>query len=93
MRIFEARWFFSISGLRGVLRAKPRREPWKAYKDKEVVFLGVDIQDTKKDARGFIKEFGITYMNGRDGTGRVAIDYGVWGIPDDFHRSTGTDYL
>jgi cytochrome c biogenesis protein CcmG/thiol:disulfide interchange protein DsbE len=57
---------------------------WKQYKEQGVVFLGVDIQDKEEDARAFIQEFGITYMNGRDDTGRIAIDYGVWGIPETF---------
>jgi cytochrome c biogenesis protein CcmG, thiol:disulfide interchange protein DsbE len=57
---------------------------WKKYKDRGVVFLGVNIQDKEEDARGFLKEFGITYMNGRDETGKIAIDYGVWGIPETF---------
>ena len=36
------------------------------YKDRGVVFVGVDIQDTEEDARAFMKEFGITYPNGQD---------------------------
>lgn len=57
---------------------------WKRYKDKDVVFVGVNIQDNEKDARAFIKEFGITYVNGRDLSKRVSVDYGVWGIPETF---------
>lgn len=57
---------------------------WQQYKDRDVVFLGVDIQDTEGDARAFLKEFGITYLNGRDASGKIAIDYGVWGIPETF---------
>jgi cytochrome c biogenesis protein CcmG/thiol:disulfide interchange protein DsbE len=57
---------------------------WQKYKDRDVVFLGVNIQDNEKDARAFMKEFGITYLNGRDESGKVAIDYGVWGIPETF---------
>lgn len=57
---------------------------WKRYKDKDVVFLGVNIQDKEQDARAFIEEFGITYLNGRDLSGKVSVDYGVWGIPETF---------
>ena len=64
--------------------AKALEETWKKYKDRGVIFLGIDIQDTEKDARAFIQEFEITYMNGRDDTGKIAIDYGVWGIPETF---------
>ena len=57
---------------------------WQTYKDKDVVFVGVDIQDKEPDARAFIKEFGITYPNGWDVSGKVAVNYGVWGIPETF---------
>lgn len=57
---------------------------WQSFKDKEVVFVGVDIQDKEPDARAFLKEFGITYPNGWDESGKVAVNYGVWGIPETF---------
>jgi cytochrome c biogenesis protein CcmG/thiol:disulfide interchange protein DsbE len=57
---------------------------WQRYKNRDVVFLGVNIQDREEDARAFMKEFGITYLNGRDESGKIAIDYGVWGIPETF---------
>lgn len=62
---------------------------WERYQDKDVVFLGVNIQDKEKDARAFIKEFGITYPNGRDPSRRVSIDYGTWGIPETFFLDRG----
>ena len=57
---------------------------WQKYKERGVVFIGVNIQDKEEDARAFMKEFGITYLNGRDESGKIAIDYGVWGIPETF---------
>ena len=57
---------------------------WQRYKDGAVVFVGVNIQDKEEDARAFMKEFGITYLNGPDDIGKIAIDYGVWGIPEIF---------
>jgi len=57
---------------------------WQRVKDQDVIFLGIDIQDTEEDARAFLKEFNVTYPNGRDASGKVAIDYGVWGIPETF---------
>ena len=67
-------------------RAEARllEQSWQRYKDQGVVFLGVDIQDTEEAARRFIQEFGITYMNGRDPKNRIAIDFGVYGIPETF---------
>ncbi len=64
--------------------AKTLEAAWQRYKDREVVFLGIDIQDTEQDARAFLKEFGITYLNARDESGKVAIEYGVCGIPETF---------
>lgn len=57
---------------------------WQKVKDSDVVFLGIDIQDTEEDARAYLREFNITYPNGRDLSGKAAVDYGVWGIPETF---------
>ena len=64
--------------------ARDLEAAWQRIKDSGVVFLGVDIQDTEEDARAYLKEFNVTYPNGRDLTGKVAVDYGVWGIPETF---------
>jgi cytochrome c biogenesis protein CcmG, thiol:disulfide interchange protein DsbE len=64
--------------------ARALEEAWQKYKDRDVVFVGVNIQDKEEDARAFLKEFGVTYLNGRDWSGKIAIDYGVWGIPETF---------
>ena len=57
---------------------------WNAYKDKNVVFVGVDVQDNESDARAFIKRFGITYANGPDSSRRILEDWGVTNIPTTF---------
>lgn len=57
---------------------------WQKYKDADVVFVGANIQDQDASAREFLKEFGITYPNGVDRGSRIAIDYGVWGLPETF---------
>ncbi|MBI2467982.1 MAG: TlpA family protein disulfide reductase [Candidatus Rokubacteria bacterium] len=57
---------------------------WRAYRDRGVVVLGVDIQDTEAAARRFIAQFGLTFPNAPDPTGRVSIDYGVYGVPETF---------
>lgn len=64
--------------------ARTLEAAWLSYRNRGVVFVGVDIQDKEEDARQFLREFGITYPNGRDVGGRTAIDYGVWGIPETF---------
>jgi len=57
---------------------------WRELKDQDVVFLGINTQDETPGARAFLDEFGITYPNGTDPGGRIAIDYGVWGLPEAF---------
>ena len=82
-----ARQSLLISGPHGACPAGPKRAleaAWQRYKDRDVVFLGVNIQDKEEDARAFLEEFGITYLDGWDSSGKIAIDYGVWGIPETF---------
>ncbi len=57
---------------------------WQAFRDNEVVVVGVDIQDTEKAARAFIDQFKLTFPNGRDITGKISIDYGIYGVPETF---------
>ncbi len=60
---------------------------WRAYKNRGLIFLGVNIQDRKEDALNYIREFDITYPNGPDPTGEITIDYGVSGLPVTFFVS------
>jgi cytochrome c biogenesis protein CcmG/thiol:disulfide interchange protein DsbE len=64
--------------------AKDLEAAWQRMKNKDIVFLGVAIQDPENDSRAFLQEFDVTYFNGRDPTGKIAVDYGVWGIPESF---------
>ncbi len=57
---------------------------WRAYRDRGVVVIGVDIQDTGEAAQKFIQDFGLTFPTGPDPGGRVSIDYGVFGVPETF---------
>jgi cytochrome c biogenesis protein CcmG/thiol:disulfide interchange protein DsbE len=57
---------------------------WQKYREDGVVFVGVNIQDDEARAREFLEEFGITYPNGIDRGSKIAIDYGVWGLPETF---------
>jgi cytochrome c biogenesis protein CcmG/thiol:disulfide interchange protein DsbE len=60
-------------------------ETWRKYKDKGVVFLGVDWVDTEANARAYIKEFDITYPNGPDIGTEAAQDYRIQGVPETFY--------
>lgn len=57
---------------------------WKEYKDKDVVFLGVDIMDDRDTAKKYIKNEGITYTNLYDPAGEISNQYGVVALPATF---------
>jgi len=59
-------------------------ETWRKYKDKGVVFIGVDWVDTEKEALAYIDEFDITYLNGPDIGTRAAQAYNIQGVPETF---------
>ena len=55
----------------------------RQYRDR-VVFIGVDVQDTDANAAVFLRKFGISYPNGRDVTGGIAVEYGMSGVPETY---------
>jgi cytochrome c biogenesis protein CcmG/thiol:disulfide interchange protein DsbE len=57
---------------------------WRLYKNKDVVIVGVNVQDTEKAAKEFMDRFQFTFPNGPDPGGKISIDYGVYGIPETF---------
>jgi cytochrome c biogenesis protein CcmG/thiol:disulfide interchange protein DsbE len=57
---------------------------WERYRDDGVVMIGVNIQDREVLARAFIRRFDLTFPNGMDATGRISIDYGIYGVPETF---------
>jgi cytochrome c biogenesis protein CcmG, thiol:disulfide interchange protein DsbE len=57
---------------------------WRAYRDRGVQIIGVDIQDTVDAGQKFIQQFGLTFPNVRDVGGKVSVDYGVYGVPETF---------
>jgi cytochrome c biogenesis protein CcmG, thiol:disulfide interchange protein DsbE len=61
--------------------ARDLERAWQAYRERGVVFLGVDIQDSEPEARVFLHEFGVTYPNILDAANEIAVTYGISGIP------------
>ena len=57
---------------------------WRAYRERGVVVLGVDIQDKAEAAKKFIADFSLTFPNALDSGGKVSVDYGVYGVPETF---------
>ena len=54
------------------------------YRDLGVEFVGINLWDNAGDADVFLQEQGHGYPNGVDEGGRIAISYGVRGIPEKF---------
>jgi len=67
---------------------------WEQYRAKGVTVVGVNIQDREAPARAFIQRFGQTFPIGMDPRGLIAIDYGVYGVPETYviDRSGRTVY-
>ncbi len=60
-------------------------QTWRKYKDKGVMFIGVDWVDTPNNALAYIKEFDITYPNGPDVGTLAAQAYRIQGVPETFY--------
>jgi len=46
--------------------------------------LGVDSNDLSPDAKAFVKRYGATYPQLRDGNGDLAHDFGTTGVPESY---------
>ncbi|NOZ05695.1 MAG: TlpA family protein disulfide reductase [Chloroflexi bacterium] len=60
---------------------------WRQYKDKGIVFVGVDYIDTEPDARAYLKRYGISYPNGPDLGSKISYAYRMQGVPETFFIS------
>jgi cytochrome c biogenesis protein CcmG, thiol:disulfide interchange protein DsbE len=56
---------------------------WKQAQSqgKDVIFLGIDFQESSSAGTGFLKQYGITYPAAMDTDGSVANKYGVTSLP------------
>ncbi len=57
---------------------------WRAYKDRGVVFVGVDYVDSESNARAYLKEFDITYPNGPDLGTEISQRFRIKGVPETY---------
>lgn len=57
---------------------------WQDYKDRGVVFVGVDYLDTDKEGLAYMAKYGITYPSGPDLGSKIAKDYAITGVPETF---------
>ena len=57
----------------------------RAHQGGDFTVLGINLDDTTDDALGFVREYGLTYPQLRDGDGRERRDaYGMTGFPESF---------
>ena len=57
---------------------------WKQYRNKGVVFLGIDYVDTEPAALAYLAEFQVTYPNGPDLGTKISPKYHIQGVPESF---------
>lgn len=78
---FWASWCLSCRDEARVLQAG-----WQRH-GPEVAFVGVAVDDESRDAKAFIARYGKTYYLGPDLDGSIALDYGLFGVPETFFLS------
>jgi cytochrome c biogenesis protein CcmG, thiol:disulfide interchange protein DsbE len=62
---------------------------WRTQRAHRVVFVGLDMQDLTDDARAYLREFDVSYLNVRDESNRTARSWGVTGLPETFFLEPG----
>ena len=60
---------------------------YREYRERDVEFVGINLWDNPGDAELFLQQEGHEYPNGIDAEGKIAISYGVRGIPEKFFIS------
>ena len=66
------------------IEAPELQKVYKEMKHHNIEFIGIAVWDEEEKIRDFIKEFNVNYPNLIDANGRVAIDYGVRGVPEKY---------
>jgi cytochrome c biogenesis protein CcmG/thiol:disulfide interchange protein DsbE len=55
---------------------------WQKYRDRDVVFVGVDWMDADSRALSYLERYQISYPNGPDPRGEIGSYFGVSGVPE-----------
>jgi cytochrome c biogenesis protein CcmG/thiol:disulfide interchange protein DsbE len=56
---------------------------WRSFRDQGVIFVGVNVMDSRGDAEAFLEQFDVTYPNGPDESD-IYFRYGAMGTPETF---------
>jgi cytochrome c biogenesis protein CcmG/thiol:disulfide interchange protein DsbE len=57
---------------------------WTSYRNRGIVFLGVDYHDLASDARKFVTAHRLTFTMLKDGSGNVTGSYGISQVPETY---------
>lgn len=57
---------------------------WQDYRDRGVMFVGVDYLDTDKEGLAYMQKYGITYPSGPDIGSKISKAYAITGVPETF---------
>jgi cytochrome c biogenesis protein CcmG, thiol:disulfide interchange protein DsbE len=57
---------------------------WMQYKDRGVVFVGVDYVDSEVAAKAYIKQYGLSYLNGPDIGSEIYQRFRAKGVPETY---------
>lgn len=60
---------------------------WRRSRSDGVVFVGLNMQDARSDARRFLREFAVSYPNVREPDDATARAWGTTGLPETFFLS------
>ncbi len=56
----------------------------RRYGGNRFTVLGIDTRDLSGDGQKFVRRYGLTYPQLRDGNGQQAHDFGTTGVPENF---------
>lgn len=59
-------------------------QAYQNFKDRDVIFLGVDYVDTEREALAYLDKFQITYPNGPDLRTKISQAFRIRGVPETF---------
>jgi cytochrome c biogenesis protein CcmG/thiol:disulfide interchange protein DsbE len=59
-------------------------QAWQDYRDRGVMFVGVDYLDTDKEGLAYMQQYGITYPSGPDMGSKISKAYAITGVPETF---------
>ncbi len=66
------------------IEAAELERQWQRLRGKGVVFIGIDYNDARSDARRFVARHGVTYMTVVDRSGTIGDRYGLSGVPETY---------